>query len=144
MASPSRLTVFCGSNRGVSPAHVATARSLGTAMADRGVELVYGGARVGLMGELADAVLVAGGSVTGVMPQGLVDHEVAHTGLTRLEVTSTMHERKARMVELADGVLALPGGFGTFDELMEVLTWNQLGLVALPVVLLDVEGFFAP
>lgn len=144
MTSARRLAVFCGSNRGISPAHVAAAREMGAAMAARGVELVYGGARVGLMGELADAVLDAGGAVIGVMPGHLVDHEVAHTGLTRLEVTTTMHERKARMVELADGVLALPGGFGTFDELLEVLTWNQLGLVTLPVVLVDVEGFFTP
>ena len=113
-------------------------------MAGRGVGLVYGGARVGLMGELAEAVIDAGGQVIGVMPGHLVEHEIAHPGLTRLEVTSTMHERKARMVELADGVISLPGGLGTFEELLEVLTWNQLGLVSMPVVVLDVEGFFAP
>lgn len=144
MASERWLTVFCGSNRGTSPAYVETVRELGRSMAQRQVGLVYGGARVGLMGELADAVLAAGGEVVGVMPGHLVEHEVAHTGLTRLEVTATMHERKTRMVELADGVIALPGGYGTFEELLEVLTWNQLGLVSLPVVLLDIEGFYTP
>lgn len=139
-----RVTVFCGSNRGASPAFVAAARDLGRSIAERGVGLVYGGARVGLMGELADAALAAGGEVVGVMPGHLVEHEVAHPGLTRLEVTDSMHQRKTRMVELADGVIALPGGLGTFEELLEVLTWNQLGLVSMPVVLLDIEGFFSP
>lgn len=121
-----------------------TARSLGTAMAEQGIGLVFGGGRVGLMGVVADAVLAGGGEAIGVMPGHLVDHEVGHTGLTRLEVTGSMHERKARMAELADGVIVLPGGFGTFEEALEVLTWNQLGLLALPVVFLDVHGFFAP
>jgi len=113
-------------------------------MAAEGIGLVYGGGRVGLMGALADAVLAAGGEVTGVMPRHLVDREIAHRGLTALEVTASMHERKARMAELADGFIALPGGFGTFEEVIEVLTWNQLGLLAAPVVLLDVEGFYEP
>jgi uncharacterized protein (TIGR00730 family) len=138
----STICVFCGSNTGVSPAYAEAARSLGDAIATGGHDLVYGGGRVGLMGIVADAVLSAGGNVTGVMPGHLVEREVGHTGLTRLEVTPSMHARKARMAELADGVIALPGGFGTFEEVIEVLTWNQLGLVALPVVFLDVDGFY--
>ena len=138
-----RVCVFCGSNAGTAAAYAAAARDLGAAMVERGVGLVFGGGRVGLMGVLADAVLDGGGEVIGVMPGHLIDHEVGHTGLTRLEVTRSMHERKARMAELADGVIALPGGFGTFEEVLEVLTWNQLGLLALPVVFLDVDDFYA-
>jgi uncharacterized protein (TIGR00730 family) len=139
-----RLCVFCGSNRGSTPAYADAARALGTAMVEHGVGLVFGGGRVGLMGVVADAVLAAGGEAIGVMPGHLIDREVGHTGLTQLVVTETMHERKARMAELADGVIVLPGGFGTFEEALEVLTWNQLGLLAAPVVFLDVDGFFAP
>jgi len=142
-SSARRVCVFCGSNAGTAAAYAAAARDLGAAMAERGVGLVFGGGRVGLMGVLADAVLDAGGEVIGVMPGHLIDREVGHTGLTRLEVTRSMHERKARMAELADGVIALPGGFGTFEEVLEVLTWNQLGLLALPVVFLDVGDFYA-
>jgi uncharacterized protein (TIGR00730 family) len=119
------------------------ARSLGTAIAADGHELVYGGGRVGLMGVVADAVLAGGGVVTGVMTEQLVAAEIAHLGLTELEVTSSMHARKARMAELSDGVIVLPGGFGTLDEAFEVITWNQLGLIATPVVFLDVEHYFS-
>lgn len=120
------------------------ARALGAALASRGHELVYGGGHVGLMGVLADAVLAEGGVVTGVMTEQLVAAEVAHLGLTQLEVTPTMHARKARMAELSDGVIVLPGGFGTLDEAFEMITWNQLGLIAVPVVFLDVAGYFTP
>jgi len=120
-----------------------TARALGAAIASSGHRLVYGGGHVGLMGEVADAVLAADGAVVGVMTEQLVAAEVAHLGLTELEVTPSMHARKARMAELSDGVIVLPGGFGTLDEAFEMITWNQLGLVAVPVVFLDVEGYFA-
>ena len=139
----STVCVFCGSNAGASAAYADAARAVGRALVDGGHDLVYGGGRVGLMGIVADTVMAGGGTVIGVMPGHLVDREVAHHGLTRLEVTGSMHERKARMVELADGVIALPGGFGTFEEVLEVVTWNQLGLVDVPVVVLDVAGFYA-
>lgn len=141
---PIRVCVFCGSSTGSAPAHAATAAELGHLLAERGVGLVFGGGRVGLMGVVADAVLAAGGEVIGVMPGHLVEREVAHEGLTRLEVTESMHARKARMAELSDGVIALPGGFGTFEEVLEILTWNQLGLLAVPVVFCDVDGFYGP
>ena len=136
------LCVFCGSSSGSDPRHVETARSLGGSLATDGHTLVYGGGHVGLMGAVADAALAAGGDVIGVMTEQLVAAEVAHTGLTRLEVVTSMHERKARMAELSDGVIVLPGGFGTLDEAFEIITWNQLGLVAVPVVFLDVAGYF--
>ena len=139
-----RLGVYCGSNSGTDPAFVETARHLGVAMAHRGIALVYGGGKVGLMGAVADAVLEGGGEVIGVIPDHLVRAEVAHQGLTELEVVESMHVRKARMADLSDGFVALPGGFGTYDEVLEMLTWNQLGLVAKPVVFLDPEGFFEP
>ena len=120
------------------------AHSLGVTIAALGHRLVYGGGHVGLMGVVADAALGAGGAVTGVMTEQLVSAEVAHLGLTELEVTPTMHARKARMAELSDGVIVLPGGFGTLDETFEMITWNQLGLLAIPVVFLDVAGYFAP
>jgi uncharacterized protein (TIGR00730 family) len=138
------ICVFCGSNAGASDAFVATARELGAGLAARGLGLVYGGGKVGLMGQVADAALAAGGRVIGVIPEHMVPREVAHGGLTRLEVTPSMHARKARMAELAVGFVALPGGFGTFEEVIEILTWNQLGLMAKPVVLLDVDGFYTP
>ncbi len=138
------ICVFCGSSSGNDPVHTEAARSLGSAIAAAGHELVYGGGHVGLMGVVADAALAAGGAVTGVMTEQLVGAEVAHTGLTRLEVVGSMHERKARMAELSNGVIVLPGGFGTLDETFEIMTWNQLGLVAVPVVFLDVAGYFAP
>jgi len=121
-----------------------TARTLGSALTAGGHRLVYGGGHVGLMGMVADAVLAGGGAVTGVMTEQLVAAEVAHLGLTELEITPSMHARKARMAELSDGVIVLPGGFGTLDEAFEMVTWNQLGLVAVPVVFLDVSAYFAP
>jgi hypothetical protein len=136
--------VYCGSNLGTDPAFAASAVDLGRAMAARGIGLVYGGGHVGMMGTLADAVLAAGGEVVGVITEQLVDAEVAHRGVTTLEVVADMHQRKARFEQLADGFIALPGGFGTMEELFEMLTWNQLGLVRKPVVLLDVAGFWGP
>src|SRR5205085_5644224 len=139
-----RVCVFCGASSGRSPAYAEGARSFGAALAGRGLGLVYGGGRVGLMGAVADAALAGGGEVVGVIPQELVDRELAHGGLTELRVVGSLHERKAVMAELADGFVALPGGFGTLDELMEQLTWSQLGLHAKPVALLDVEGYWRP
>ena len=138
------ICVFCGSSSGSDPVFREAAGSLGTAIAANGHELVYGGGHVGLMGVVADAALAAGGSVIGVMTEQLVAAEVAHLGLTDLQITPTMHARKARMAELSDGVIVLPGGFGTLDEAFEMITWNQLGLVAVPVVFLDVADYFAP
>ncbi|MFZ4719199.1 MAG: TIGR00730 family Rossman fold protein [Ilumatobacteraceae bacterium] len=139
-----RLCVYCGSNTGNVPAFADAARQLGQSFANRGIGMVYGGGSVGLMGIAADACLEAGGEVIGVITEQLVNAEVAHRDLTRLEVVPTMHERKARLNELAEGFVVLPGGFGTVDEFAEMLTWNQLGIVAKPVVLLDVEGFWEP
>lgn len=139
-----RLCVYCGSNVGTSPSFVAAAERLGTAMARRGVGLVYGGGHVGLMGVVADAVMANNGEVIGVITQQLVSAEVAHQGLTSLEVVTDMHQRKARFEQLADGFVALPGGFGTVEELVEMITWNQLGLVRKPVVLFDVDRYWAP
>jgi uncharacterized protein (TIGR00730 family) len=139
-----RVCVFCGSNVGAPESYAVAARELGTGLATTGLGVVYGGGKVGLMGQLADAALEAGGEVIGVMPGYLVDREIAHPGLSRLEVTGSMHERKAMMAELASGFIALPGGFGTFEEVLEILTWNQLGLLSKPVVFLDVHGFYAP
>jgi uncharacterized protein (TIGR00730 family) len=136
------ICVFCGSSSGNDPSFVDAARTLGAEIATAGHELVFGGGHVGLMGVVADAALAAGGSVVGVMTEQLVGAEVAHTGLTRLEVVESMHARKARMAELSDGVIVLPGGFGTLDETFEIMTWNQLGLVSVPVVFLDVDGYF--
>ncbi len=138
------ICVYCGSNTGIDPAYAAQARALGQRMATDGVALVYGGGNVGLMGILADAVLAGGGDVIGVIPQQLVDWEVAHNGVTRLEVVDSMHTRKARMFELSDGFIALPGGFGTLDEMFEMLTWRQLGLGKKPCAFLDVGGFWQP
>jgi uncharacterized protein (TIGR00730 family) len=137
-----RLCVFCGSSPGRRPIHAESARSLGRIMAARGLALVYGGGHVGLMGVLADAVLEAGGEVIGVIPQSMVDKELAHTGISKLHIVGTMHERKALMADLADGFAALPGAFGTADELFEILTWAQLGLHAKPVGILNIDGFF--
>jgi len=141
---PTRLCVYCGSNAGTSPAFAVVAARLGTAMANRGIGLVFGGGRVGLMGITADAAMQAGGEVIGVITERLVGAEVAHRELTRLEVVPTMHDRKARLSELADGFVVMPGGFGTVDEFAEILTWNQLGILSKPVVLLDVDGFWEP
>ena len=138
------LCVYCGSNAGSDRAYAALARDLGTRLARDGIALVYGGGNVGLMGIVADAVLAGGGEVVGVIPQQLVDWEVAHKGVTRLEVVDSMHTRKARMFELADGFVALPGGFGTLDEMFEMLTWRQLGLGKKPCAFLGVNGFWQP
>ncbi len=136
--------MFCGSSPGSDPAFRSTARQLGEAIGAGGHELVYGGGHVGLMGVVADAALAGGGSVTGVMTEQLVALEVAHEGLTALDVQPSMHHRKARMAELSDAAIVLPGGFGTIEEAFELLTWNQLGIVSMPVVFLDVLGFFGP
>jgi uncharacterized protein (TIGR00730 family) len=138
------VCVYCGSRPGTRPAFAATAAMLGRRLADDGVTLVYGGGNVGLMGVLADAALAAGGDVIGVIPQQLVEWEVAHPRLTRLDVVAGMHERKARMFGISDAFVALPGGFGTLDELFEMLTWRQLGLGDKPCALLDVDGFYTP
>jgi uncharacterized protein (TIGR00730 family) len=138
------VCVFCGSSSGARPEYAEAARRFGTALAGRGLGLVYGGGHVGLMGVLADAALAAGGEVVGVIPQALVDRELAHGRLTELLVVDTMHQRKALMADRADAFAALPGGFGTGDELFEILTWAQLGLHARPVGLLNVAGFFGP
>ncbi len=138
------IAVFCESRPGRIPAFAAMAARLGGLLAARGIEVVYGGGRVGLMGILADAALAAGGSVTGVIPRALLETEVGHRGLRQLLVVETMHERKAKMAELSDAFIALPGGFGTLEELCEVLTWSQLGFHDKPCALLDVEGYFEP
>lgn len=137
-----RLAVYCGSSMGADARFADVARALGTEMARRGIGLVYGGGRLGLMGVVADAVLAGGGEAHGVIPQALTDLEVAHTGLTQLHVVTSMHERKARMTELTDAFVALPGGIGTFDELFEAWTWNALGYHAKPFALLNVAGFW--
>jgi uncharacterized protein (TIGR00730 family) len=139
-----RVAVFCGSSTGRDSGYAAAAADFGRGLAEAGVGIVYGGASVGLMGVLADAALAAGGEVIGVIPGGLFAAEVAHRGLTRLDVVSTMHERKAVMAGLADAFAALPGGLGTLDELFEILTWRQLGLVDRPVALVDADGFWDP
>lgn len=137
-----RVCVFCGSSAGARPAYAAAARALGGELAARGLGLVYGGGSVGLMGVLADAVLGAGGEVIGVIPGPLATRELAHAGVTELRVVASMHERKATMAGLADGFVALPGGLGTFEETLEVLTWAQLGIHAKPVGVLDVEAYW--
>jgi hypothetical protein len=142
MPRPTALCVYCGSSPGGDPEYVEKARAFGTEMARRGIALVYGGGKVGLMGTVADAVLAAGGQAIGVIPRQLVEREVAHAGLTKLEVVETMHERKTRMFELADAFVALPGGFGTMDEMFEMLTWAQLGLHSYPCAFLDVRGYY--
>ena len=137
-----RVCVFTGSNGGSRGEYPSAARALGLTLAERGIGLVYGGARVGLMGVLADAALSAGGHVIGVMPQALIDKEVAHHGLSELRVVKSMHERKAMMADLADGFIAMPGGWGTLDEFFEILTWAQLGLHRKPCGLLNVHGYY--
>jgi uncharacterized protein (TIGR00730 family) len=137
-----RLCVFCGSATGTRSSYADAARALGAALARRGIGLVYGGGSIGLMGVIADAVLGAGGAAIGVIPRGLYSAEIAHAGLTELRIVSGMHERKAIMASLADGFVALPGGLGTFEELLEMLTWLQLGIHQKPVGLLDVDGYW--
>ncbi len=138
------VCVFCGSNPGNHPDYAAAATALGEAIAARGATLVYGGAQVGLMGIVADAALAAGGEVTGVIPQALVDKEIAHNGLTRLETVGSMHERKALMADLSDGFVNLPGGTGTLEEMFEVWTWGQLGFHGKPIGVLNIRGFYDP
>ena len=138
----SAVCVYAGSNPGRHPAFADAARDLGSLLAGRGIEVVYGGGRVGLMGILADAALAAGGQVTGVIPQALVDKEISHDGLSELVVVETMHERKLAMADRSQAFISLPGGVGTLEELFEALTWTQLGLHDKPVGLLDVNGFF--
>jgi uncharacterized protein (TIGR00730 family) len=138
------ICVYCGSNAGNKPVYAERAQALGARIAAEGLQLVYGGGNVGLMGIVADAVLAHGGEVIGVIPEQLVQWEVAHKGVTRLEVVANMHERKARMFDLSDAFVALPGGFGTLDEMFEMLTWRQLGLGKKPCAFLDVDGFYAP
>jgi uncharacterized protein (TIGR00730 family) len=137
-----RLAVYCGSAPGAQPVFAEAARATAAAMVRRGVELVYGGGRLGLMGLIADSVLELGGQVYGVIPEALIELEVAHEGVTELHRVETMHERKAKMTELADAFLALPGGIGTLDELFEAWSWNALGYHAKPFCLLNVEGFW--
>ncbi|MCW3089583.1 MAG: family protein YvdD [Ferruginibacter sp.] len=137
-----RLSIFCGSSLGNKTNFKTTATQLGRAMAKRKIDLVYGGANVGLMGAIADSVLAAGGRAIGVLPAFLQEKELAHEGLTELILVETMHERKTKMNELCDGVLALPGGFGTLEELFEMLTWGQLGLHKKPIGILNIDGFY--
>jgi uncharacterized protein (TIGR00730 family) len=145
LARPIRsICVYCGSSPGVDPHHVTTAAEVGTALAAAGMQLVYGGASVGVMGALADAALAGGGRVIGVLPRGLFRREVAHQGLTELHEVESMHERKQLMFDLADAFVALPGGLGTLEELAEVTTWAQLGIHTKPIAVLDVAGFWTP
>lgn len=145
MSGPIRaVCVYCGSSLGRDPHHQRTAAAVGRHLAERGATVVYGGGAVGLMGLMADAALAAGGRVVGVIPRGLFSREVAHTGVTELVEVGSMHERKARMAELADAFVALPGGLGTLEELAEITTWAQLGIHDKPVAVLDTDGFWAP
>lgn len=144
MSDIRRICVFCGSNRGARQAYAEQAEATGRVLARRGIELVYGGGNIGLMGIVADAVLAAGGRAVGVIPEALVALELAHGGLSELHVVDSMHERKQMMADLADGFIALPGGFGTFEEFCEILTWAQLGIHAKPCGLLNVEGYYDP
>lgn len=137
-----RICVYCGSNSGRQPGYVEAAERLGALLAERGLGLVYGGASVGVMGAVADAVLAGGGEAIGVIPSALATREVAHSGLTALHVVESMHERKAMMAELSGGFVALPGGWGTMEEIFEALTWAQLGLHAKPCGLLNIAGYF--
>jgi uncharacterized protein (TIGR00730 family) len=140
----SALCVFCGSSPGIDPVYADAARAMGTAIAERGIRLVYGGGHVGLMGVVADAALRAGGQVVGIIPEALQRLELAHLALSELHVVRTMHERKALMNELSDGFIAMPGGFGTLEEFCEVLTWAQLGIHRKPCGLLNTNGFYTP
>ena len=139
-----RVCVFCGSSRGNQPIYVEAAKDLARLLAQRDIALIYGGANVGLMGELADACLRDGGKVIGVMPRALVDKEIAHRGLTELHIVDSMHTRKALMADLSDAFIAMPGGFGTWDEFCEVVTWSQLGLHRKPCAVLNVNGYYDP
>ncbi|MBV8889029.1 MAG: TIGR00730 family Rossman fold protein [Alphaproteobacteria bacterium] len=144
MPSIRRLCVYCGSSLGVAPQHRAAAAELGERLATAGIGLVFGGGRVGLMGVLADAALAAGGHVTGIIPAGLRDAELAHRGVSELVVVANMHERKRQMAERADAFAVLPGGIGTLDETFEIMTWHQLGLHSKPVWIVDIGGYWQP
>jgi uncharacterized protein (TIGR00730 family) len=137
-----RITVFCGSSSGTEEIYTSQAIQLGQTLAKRNIELVYGGAKVGLMGAVADGVLNAGGKAIGVLPNFLRSKEIAHKQLTELILVDSMHERKTKMNDLCDGVIALPGGFGTLDELFEMLTWGQLGLHKKPIAILNIDGYY--
>jgi len=137
-----RICVFCGSSRGARPAYVAAAEELSTFLASQGITIVYGGGNVGLMGVLADTAKAAGAEVIGVIPRGLLEKEVAHKSLADLRVVESMHERKALMAELSDAFIAMPGGYGTFEEFCEILTWTQLGLQRKPCGILNIEGYY--
>jgi uncharacterized protein (TIGR00730 family) len=139
-----RWCVFCGSAPGTDPSFVAAATAVGTALAKAGNDLVYGGGRTGLMGAVADAAVAAGGRVIGIIPQALEDREIAHRGISDLRIVGSMHERKALMAELSDGFIALPGGFGTFEEYCEAVTWVQLGIQQKPCVLANLAGYYDP
>jgi uncharacterized protein (TIGR00730 family) len=139
-----RICVFCGSSSGTRPAYSQAAQTVGRLLGRRGIELVYGGGHVGLMGIVADACLNQGGRVIGVIPQALADKEVAHAGLTELRIVGSMHERKFVMAQLSDAFLALPGGYGTWEEFFEVLTWSQLGIHSKPCAILNVDGYYDP
>ncbi len=138
------IAVFCGSSCGTDPSYSAQARLLGESLAKRGIRLVFGGSNVGLMHDLANGALEAGGEVTGVMPRFLYDKGIAHTGLSQMVLVDTMHQRKMQMSELCEGVIVLPGGFGTFDECFEMITWAQLGIHQKPIALLNVQGYYDP
>jgi uncharacterized protein (TIGR00730 family) len=144
MGNAKTICVYCGSSAGAREEYRDAAREFGKSLAERGYRLVYGGGHIGLMGIVADAVLACGGEAIGVIPQWLVDREVAHRGLTKLHVVETMHQRKQMMADMADAFVALPGGYGTLDELCEVLGWAQLGLHSKPIVLFDVAGYWQP
>jgi uncharacterized protein (TIGR00730 family) len=137
-----RICVFCGSNSGINPAYAAAAVNVGRLLSGRGIELVYGGGNIGLMGVLADTVLQTGGRVIGVIPESLIAKEVGHAGLTELRIVKSMHVRKALMADLSDAFIAMPGGFGTFEEFCEVVTWSQLGIHVKPCGLLNVESYY--
>ena len=139
-----RVAVYCGANTGNSPRFAAAARELGDGLARNGIGTIYGGASRGLMGILADAALAAGGEVIGVLPRSLGHREIAHAGITELHLVDTMHERKARIMDLADAIAVLPGGIGTLDEFFEAFTWAQIGIHSKPIALIDVDGFYQP
>ena len=144
MAEISSLCVYCGSSARGAKSHMAAADKLGHQLAERGITLIYGGGRVGVMGRIADATLADGGEVVGIIPRFLDEYEIGHTDLTRLEICDSMHERKARMADLSDGFIVLPGGLGTLEELFETLTWKQLGLHTKPIVVVDQDGYWQP
>ncbi len=139
-----QVCIFCGSYSGAQPLYMRAAHDIGASLAKRNIGLIYGGGRVGLMGAIADGTLAGGGQVTGIIPQSLVDRELAHTGLSALHVVTSMHERKAMMAQLADAFIALPGGYGTMDELFEIITWAQLGFHHKPIAMLNLGGYFDP